>query len=77
MKQTTPPTDLERFINIFQGERVKQLSSGLEVRSRNLDYDLHQARDIITKNNLALVARSEGAMASMNAFMVSYSTNQQ
>jgi len=74
-KVTTTPTDMDKFISIFQGERVKQLSNGLEVRSRNLDRDLHHAKHIIQSNGLALIAHTQGNMASMSCFMVEYTTN--
>lgn len=71
INQLTEMSDLEKFKHLFDRDRVKVYAGKLEYRVSDLDANLQEARDLITKHKLSLVAGTSGDMASYGAFEVS------
>lgn len=62
--------DLNTFKKLFLSDKVKEYPNRLEYKAKDLDGQKQQAINIVNNNNLNLVVRCSGNMASYGGFEV-------
>lgn len=62
--------DLHTFKTAFLSDRVKELPNRLEYHGQSLDNALNEAKRLIEKHGLNLIARTTGDMAQQRRFEV-------
>lgn len=70
-QETTLSPDLQQFINIFQPNKFKLLTRGIEVRGiSNMHNTITQAKNLIERLDLKLTIQHNAEMLSYGGFEV-------
>jgi hypothetical protein len=70
MKTQIQETDLQKFVRLYDSDRIKEFGTFIECRPQKLETGLSQAKNIIQQFNLNLTATCKGDMARRKAFEV-------